>query len=68
MSKSTAKIETLVVFILLVVGLIGAIAIFRPSEDAFASPNHKLEHSGATYQISLEEPGNESYMDGLALD
>lgn len=64
MSKSTAQIETLIVLILLVIGLVGAMAIFRPSHNAFANPNHKLEHSGATYEISLDE----QRADGLAWD
>jgi hypothetical protein len=67
MSKSTAKIENIVILVLLVIGFIGAISIFRPSEDAFASPNHQLENNSGSYQISLETSDTKAYS-GLALE
>ncbi len=54
MSKSTAKIENFAILVLMIIGFAGAIAIFRPSEDAFAIPNQQLEHTSDIYQISME--------------
>ena len=47
MSKST--IESVVIFIILIIGIVGVFSIIRPSEDAFASPNHNIEQTGKPY-------------------
>ena len=53
MSKST--IESVVIFIILIIGIVGVFSIIRPSEDAFASPNHNIEQTGKPYSISQND-------------
>ncbi|MCG8331342.1 MAG: hypothetical protein MI974_26865 [Chitinophagales bacterium] len=52
MSKSNAKIESFVVIIILAIGIIGAISIFKNSDDGLLSPEQGLEQTELTYELS----------------
>jgi hypothetical protein len=55
MSKSKSKIESIILALLLIIGLVGVFSVISDKEDVLSSPDHALEHPAESFQISMEE-------------
>jgi hypothetical protein len=50
-SKTPHKIESIIVFVILLIGLVGALSIFSGSREKLSDPGHTLEGPQPAYQV-----------------
>ncbi|MCB0569569.1 MAG: hypothetical protein KDC66_07395 [Phaeodactylibacter sp.] len=58
-TKSSNKIESVIIAVILLIGLIGAVNLFSGPQKKLANPRHSLEAPQPSYQVTASdvEPG-----------
>ncbi len=52
-NKSSNKIESIIVAVLMLIGIIGAMNLFSGSQEKLSNPGHALEAQQPAYEVSV---------------